>query len=137
MFGAVKDTHPELQKLYPLVITDTFDATRAFYLERLGAQITFDMPNYLQVRFGEAASAPELAFMRAETEFTPPGGSFSGQGIVISVPVASADAHAQSLTDRGVKLAEPPTDRPWQWRSFHVRDPSGVVLDFFHPVADG
>jgi hypothetical protein len=23
-------------------------------------------------------------------------------------------------------------DKPWGWRSFVVRDPNGVLLDFFH-----
>lgn len=135
MLGGVKDSVPV--KLYPLIITETFDATREFYVDRLGSQITFDMPNYLQIRFGEPEAAPELAFMRAGIENAPPGAPFTGAGLVVSVPVESADAYAKTLPKRRIEILGPPEDRPWRWRSFHVQDPAGVILDFFHPLTDG
>jgi hypothetical protein len=40
-------------KMVPLVFTEQFDATRSFYLDRLGATpVMEDGNNYLQVRFG-------------------------------------------------------------------------------------
>jgi lactoylglutathione lyase len=115
-------------KLIPLVMTDDLDAIRAFYRERIGAHFTFDLDNYVQVRFTEDESGPELAYMSA-----PQGASiFGGQGIIISVPTPDADAEHERIAGRGAQILETPADRPWGWRSFHVPDPTGVVLDFFH-----
>ncbi len=115
-------------KLFPLVITDDLDAIRAFYRERIGAHFTFDMEGYVQVRFTESEAGPELAFMKA-CEGMP---VFGGQGIIVSIPTEDADAEHERVAGRGAKILESPKDRPWGWRSFHVPDPTGVVLDFFH-----
>ena len=119
---------PNPTKLFPLVITDDLDAIRAFYREQIGAQFTFDLDNYLQVRFTADEAGPELAFMQA-CEGTP---AFAGQGIIVSIPTPDADAEHDRLLGRGATVREAPADRPWGWRSFHVPDPAGVVLDFFH-----
>ena len=37
-----------------------------------------------------------------------------------------------ALRDRGVTATSEPSLKPWGWRSFEVRDPNGVILDFFH-----
>lgn len=124
-------------KLIPLVISDAIPAIRAYYVERLGATPVFDYPQYLQLRFGDDEGAPELAFML--TTGAPqlgPQEAFAGKGIVISIPVANADAHHRTLVDRGVTIELPPSDKPWGWRSFTTRDPAGVVLDFFHALAE-
>lgn len=125
--------HPS--KLFPLVITERFDAMKAFYADKLGAQITFDMEHYLQVRFGDSPHAPELAFMRAGIDRPVPTESFPGRGVLVSIQVEDADARARALVEAGLELAAPVSDKPWGWRSFMVKDPSGLVLDFFHPVA--
>ncbi len=36
----------------------------------------------------------------------------------------------------GGPITAEPSDKPWRWRSFLVTDPNGVMLDFFHPLAD-
>lgn len=119
--------------LYPLIVVEDLDAVRQFYLDRLEAAEVFASPRYLQVRFGEGG--PELAFMRAGvTELDGTETPFSGRGVVVSIPVADADAHAAGVAERGIILASPPSDKPWQWRSFTVKDPSGLVLDFFHEL---
>lgn len=120
-------------KLFPLIVTERFDEMKAFYVDKLGAHLTFDLPNYLQVRFGEAVAAPELAFMRFGGPAPGPSAAFSGGGVVVSIPVENADAHADQLAQKGVSVSEV-EDRPWEWRSFYLVDPAGVVLDFFHPI---
>jgi catechol 2,3-dioxygenase-like lactoylglutathione lyase family enzyme len=123
--------------MVPLVFTEQFDATRAFYIDRLGATTVMeDGNNYLQVRFGSDDERPELAFCPPLPEESPLGAQpvFS-QGLLVSIPVDDADAHRKELVERGVDVPEP-TDKPWGWRSFLLRDPSGVTLDFYHVIAD-
>lgn len=124
-------------KLIPLVISDALPAIRAYYVDRLGCAAVFDFPHYLQVRFGNDDGDPELAFMASQgAPQLGPQEPFAGKGIVISIPTADADAHHRTLVDRGVVIELAPSDKPWGWRSFTARDPAGVVLDFFHPLAE-
>ena len=125
------------RKLFPLIVTDELAAVRAFYLDVLGWTPTYDLDTYLQVRFGEAEDGPELCFMAPGNipGIGDPAPVFPGRGLMVSVPTADADDHHRLLSERGAPITSPPADKPWGWRSFLVRDPSGVVLDFFHALA--
>jgi catechol 2,3-dioxygenase-like lactoylglutathione lyase family enzyme len=121
-------------KLFPMFMTTKLAETKAFYVGKLGWKVTYDLPSYLQVRIGDV-DGPELAFMNTETGSAVGAPNFPGQGVVVSVPVEDADRHHDALRERGVKPATEPSLKPWGWRSYEVRDPNGVVLDFFHVAA--
>lgn len=118
-------------KLFPMFMTAKLAETRAFYVDKLGWKATYDIPTYLQVRIDDL-DGPELAFMNTQTGSAAGSPNFQGQGVVVSVPVADADRHHDALRDRGVTATSEPSLKPWGWRSFEVRDPNGVILDFFH-----
>ncbi len=123
-------------KHFPLVITDKLAETKAYYTAKLGCSITFDLDAYLQVRFGEDPDAPELAFASPGSMGAKNGdsehGRFGGDGLILSVPTKDADAPCERLRGAGAEIGSEPSDKPWGWRSFAVRDPNGVWLDFFH-----
>jgi hypothetical protein len=124
-------------KMVPLVVTGTFDTTRSFYLDELGATPVMQAgDNYLQVRFGTDEDRPELAFCPPLPADSPIGAlpAYS-QGLLVSIPVDDADAYRKELMERGLDVPEP-TDKPWRWRSFLLVDPSGVTLDFYHVLPD-
>ena len=117
--------------LYPMFVSDNLQKTKEFYV-RAGFEVRFDMPEYLQVFHG-GPHGQDLCFM---TRAAAPQGSafdtFPGRGVVVSIPTESADAKAKALSGQGIELLSDVSDKPWGWRSFHVADPNGVVLDFFH-----
>jgi predicted enzyme related to lactoylglutathione lyase len=120
------------KSLLPLVVTDKLAETKAFYTQKVGFSVTIDMDGYLQVRYG-GEDGPELAFMKAGP--SPVMGDvprFDGRGLIVSIPTPDADAAHAAMTGRGAAPLSAPSDKPWQWRSFSVVDPNGVVLDFFH-----
>lgn len=114
-------------KLFPLVVTDDLARTRKCY-EALGFDVSIDMPDYIQFRYGKDESGPEIAFMKP----VPNTRRFGGEGLIVSIPTQDADHKHAQLEGTDVEVLGEPADRPWGWRSFHVKDPSGVVLDFFH-----
>ncbi len=114
-------------KLFPLIVTDKLDETRAFYKDTLNWEIAIDMDAYLQVR-SAGEDGPELAFMAPDGVHP----SYKGEGVILSVPTQSADELHDDLAKKSVELLGAPKDQPWGWRSFAARDPSGVLLDFFH-----
>ncbi|MEM7155417.1 MAG: VOC family protein [Myxococcota bacterium] len=123
-------------KLFPLVITDKLDETKAYYTGKAGFVVTFENDNYLQVRYGDDEARPELAFMRPSGD-TPMGPTvpFGGQGLIVSVPTKDADDKHQAMRGHGAQILSEPSDKPWGWRSFTAVDPNGVILDFFHESA--
>ena len=124
-------------RLFPLILTDKLESTKRYYVDKLGFEVTFDLPNYLQVRSTKAADAPELCFMQPDAF---PDGvkrpAFKGEGVIVSIPVDNADAAYDRMKSQGANVAEAPNDKPWGWRSYFVSDPNGVVLDFFHVYKD-
>lgn len=124
------------KKLFPLVVTDQIADTKAFYVDTAGFTVVHDAPEYLQVRYGDE-DGPELCFMRPDA--APMMGdlpTFGGQGLLVSIPTKDADATHKELKGRKAKVVAPPADKPWGWRSFIAVDPNGVLLDFFHVLAD-
>jgi catechol 2,3-dioxygenase-like lactoylglutathione lyase family enzyme len=119
-------------KLFPLILTAKLEATKQFYVEKLGFRVVYDLPTYLQLAYGDG-DAPELCFMKPDA--FPDGKTlpaFDGRGVYVSVPTPSADEKYAALQLANVELLSKPEDKPWGWRSFLVADPSGLVLDFFH-----
>ena len=117
--------------LYPMFICNDLEKTKEFYL-RAGFGVRFDMPEYLQVFHG-GPDGQDLCFMTREA--APKGrpyDSFAGRGVVVSIPTPDADAKCQELGAQGIEVLSEVSDKPWGWRSFHVADPNGVILDFFH-----
>jgi catechol 2,3-dioxygenase-like lactoylglutathione lyase family enzyme len=123
-------------KLFPMILTDKLAETKAYYTEKLGATVTFEGEGYLQVRFGADESGPELAFMKPQT-MDMLGGAlprFPGQGLLVSIPTANADAAHAEMKKKGAEIRVGVLDKPWGWRSYVVHDPNGVLLDFFHAL---
>lgn len=124
-----------LNKLIPMITTADIKATKAFYVDQLGFDIVFDMPNYLHVSYN---NGPELAFMPGG-EFPPMGKgvhrqTFTGVGLAISIPTVSADKKAEEFKAKGIELMMDVEDKPWGWRSVFIVDPNGLVLDFSHEL---
>ncbi len=120
-------------KLFPLVITDKLDQTKAFYTERAGFSLSFEQGSYIQVRYG-GEDGPELCFMSKEAAAPLHQEPFDGRGLIVSIPTKSADDAHSTLLDRGAAPMSTPSDKPWGWRSFGIADPNGIVLDFFHVI---
>lgn len=126
--------HTTPNRLFPLIVTDRLEEVRAFYVKTLGYSLSVDTPDYLQVRFGDEA-APELCFIQKKSD-GPYSTVFPGSGVTVSVPTTSADEAHAAWAKKKVSMLSQPVDLPYGWRSFTLKDPSGVVLDFFHVLPE-
>jgi catechol 2,3-dioxygenase-like lactoylglutathione lyase family enzyme len=123
-------------QLYPMFIASDLARTRDFYV-RAGFTVRFDMPEYLHLAYAGDPNL-ELAFMKPHQATNGRKyESYSGQGVVISIPTDDADEKSKELANQGISSVNPIEDKPWGWRSFHVEDPNGVILDFFHVYKEG
>lgn len=124
------------KRILPMFVTDRLDATRRFYVDQAGFRAAHDQDGYLCVTYGEGEDEVAISFVRPEALSMLPERTFAGRGAMLSVPTPDADRKARELADAGVAPLVPTETRPWGWRSFLVRDPNGVLLDFFHVAAE-
>lgn len=120
-----------ISSIVPIVTTDRLRETRAFYVDVLGFQLSFDHDHYLGVRAGDPGSA-ELGFMLPDADAPH---RFEGRGLAYAVSVADADRECARLKALGLPILAEPADQPWGARSFVVADPNGVALVISHPIA--
>src|SRR5690349_6181768 len=116
--------------IVPIVTTTRMRETRAFYLDQLGFELSYDHDHYLGVR-GGPKGAPELGFMPPDAEAPE---VFAGKGITVAIGVADVDAEYARLRRLGVEVVQEPTDQPWGARTIVIRDPNGIALYLSHPI---
>ncbi|HEX5053617.1 MAG TPA: VOC family protein [Planctomycetota bacterium] len=118
------------QNIVPIVTTSRLRETRAFYVDLLGFEVSFEHDHYLGVRAGPAGSA-ELGFMRPDADAP---GTFGGLGMTFGIRVADADLECERLRTAGARIVQEPADMPWGARAFATVDPNGVALYVSHPI---
>lgn len=119
------------QTIVPCVTTARMRETRAFWIDKLGFELSYDHTHYLGVR-GGPKGACEIGFLLPDADAPV---SFSGGGLTLCLTVESADREHTRLAKAGVAIVAPPTDFPWGMRAFSVKDPNGVVVSIAHPIA--
>jgi catechol 2,3-dioxygenase-like lactoylglutathione lyase family enzyme len=119
-----------IRSLIPIVTTTSLAETRAFWVDLLGFQVSYDSPFYLGVRTG-APGTPELGFMTQDAE-TPQ--AFAGRGLGIVCNVDDADREHARIVAAGVRVADPLADKPWGARSFGLVDPNGIGVWLSHAI---
>jgi catechol 2,3-dioxygenase-like lactoylglutathione lyase family enzyme len=100
---------------------DELAASRDFYVEVLGMQVTMDDP-VLDLQSPEHPSAEVIIGAQEMQNSTP---SF---GVDVGEPSAVDAAHAEAVR-RGLRVVYPLTDEPWGVRRFFVEDPGGTVIN--------
>ncbi len=120
----------QTQSIVPCVTTSRMRETRAFWIDKLGFELSYEHEHYLGVRGGPKGS-PEIGFMLPDQE-APKG--FGGAGLTLCLRVDDADRECARLWNAGVEIVAPPTDYPWGMRAFTVKDPNGVLVTITHAI---
>lgn len=123
-------------QIHTMILTLDMDATRDFYLS-IGARSIWDTPEHMCFGFGEEGQPGSISFFPPSSPgFALQQEAFGGAGLMLCIPAGKADARCAEFRAQGIPILEEPTDRDWNWRSFLIRDPNGVVLDFFEVLPD-
>ena len=96
-------------------------ASRDFYVEVLGMQVTMD-DTVLDL---QSPDDPAAEIIIGAQEMQDPSPSF---GVDVGEPAAVDAAHAEAV-GRGLRVVYPLTDEPWGVRRFFVEDPGGTVIN--------
>jgi predicted enzyme related to lactoylglutathione lyase len=108
-----------VRRIKPNVLSDDFDASRAFYTGVVGLD---EGPGLDWILFfGTDDRAVQLSVMKLDVH------AHVHPDVSIEVDDVD-DVHARAV-GAGCEIVYPPTDEPWGLRRFFVRDPNGAVIN--------
>jgi catechol 2,3-dioxygenase-like lactoylglutathione lyase family enzyme len=96
-------------------------ASRDFYVETLGLQVTMESP----VLCLSSSANPSAQVILSPPGLEVPQPSF---GVDLGDPQAVDAAHAEALR-RGLRIVYPLTDESWGVHRFFVEDPGGTIVN--------
>jgi len=115
---------------YAILFVSDLERSIAFYRDVIGLPFRFATESYAEF---ETAGAKFALFVRSRLpeligKEAPAGEAPWPQGEVAFF-VDDVDSEHDRLTQAGVIVLAPPTDRPWGERTLHVADPDGYVVE--------
>ena len=122
-------------RIMPIIAVPSVDATRNFYVDRLGFHHVMGMVgkdgqlDFCTVGLGTAS----IMFSRAQSSTPMPPGK---QPVEIYLEVEDVDALHNALKKKGVAISDPLTLQWWGDRTFKVPDPNGYEIWFYTNVAE-
>ena len=125
-----------LHSFYPVICTDRVAATREFYLEHFGFEVTFDAGWYASMRRTDTSA--ELALVDASHPTIPDGYRCTARGLILNFEVGDVDAEYRRLVERaGLEPRLELRSEDFGQRHFIVADPSGVLIDVITEIPPG
>jgi len=130
-------TEPEIGSAAPLFIVRNVPAALAFYRDKLGFEITFEVSEPDDVFFGIVQRGRAMIMFKAiDADPVPNHTRDIGHGLArwdAYIYVPDPDALAAEFASRDVAFFEPLTNNSDNLRGFEVQDADGYVLYFGRP----
>jgi catechol 2,3-dioxygenase-like lactoylglutathione lyase family enzyme len=115
-----------MERAIPILPTEDLAAAKAFYIDRLGFHVTFEV--------SEDGHSGLLGVARGTIEITldsPMNGH--GRNGCVALQVDDTDSYYREWSSK-VDVLRPPKDEEWGARTFDLLDPSGNTLFVMGPV---
>lgn len=123
----------QINSFYPVLMTNQITATRNFYTQHFGFQITFEADWYVSLK--SADGRYELAFVAFDHETVVQAYQKSVQGLLLNMEVDNADSEYERLiTKGGLPLRRELLTEDFGQRHFATSDPNGVLIDVIQIV---
>lgn len=126
-FGAIQAVD------YTVIIVRDMNAMRGFYEGVLNFSVARVLSeNWIEYRIGTTILALSNPGLTADDKRTPEGSA--AVQLAFCVPVPSVDACAAELTQMGIAILSPPTDRDFGHRTLFFRDPDGNLIEIYTEI---
>lgn len=123
----------QVNSFYPVLMTDDVAASRDFYVQHFGFQVTFDSDWYVSLK--SADSRFELAVLQHDHETVVEGYRKPVQGLLLNFEVNDVDAeYARLIQGAGLPLKRELLTEDFGQRHFATVDPNGVLIDVIQNV---
>lgn len=123
----------QANSFYPVLMTNQITATRDFYIQHFGFQITFEAEWYVSLK--SADGRYELAFVAYNHDTVVADYQKPIQGLLLNFEVDNVDAEYERLvTAGGLPLRRELLTEEFGQRHFATSDPNGVLIDVIQIV---
>jgi len=114
------------------ICADDLSATRDFYIDLLGLEVTYDSAWYVLLR-SPTHPTLELGIIARDHELVPAGYRHAPTGMYLTFVVDDVDATHEKAIASEMDLIQGPVDEFYGQRRFLVRDPAGTLVDVSSP----
>lgn len=123
----------QVNSFYPVLMTHNIPATRDFYVQHFGFQITFEADWYVSLKSSD--DRYELAFVSVDHQTVVAAYQKPVQGLLLNFEVDSADAEYKRLiSNAGLPLRRELLTEDFGQRHFTTSDPNGVLIDVIQVI---
>jgi catechol 2,3-dioxygenase-like lactoylglutathione lyase family enzyme len=123
----------QVNSFYPVLMTHNIPATRDFYIQHFGFQITFEADWYVSLKSSD--DRYELAFVSVDHQTVVAAYQKPVQGLLLNFEVDSADAEYERLiSNAGLPLRRELLTEDFGQRHFTTSDPNGVLIDVIQVI---
>lgn len=118
-------------KLNAGIITKNLEASKDFYVNKLGLKVRFESDFYLLLHT-EGKVDTEIAFLLPNhpTQTDIFKSEFNGKGVFITIEVENVDKVYKEIKAKQIPIVLEIKDEEWGDRHFAIQDPNGVGIDF-------
>ena len=118
---------------YTVILARDMPAMRRFYENILRFPLKRELSqNWVEYQVGNNILALSMPGLTASDDPTPKGSAALQLAFKVAVP--DVDRCADELTQKGIELVSPPTDRDFGHRTLFFRDPDGNLLEIFADI---
>ena len=125
----LKALKPNLNSVYPVIVTKSIDQTKNFYVKWFGCKLLFESTWFILLQM-PGTNENLIAFIDEIHPSSPPSPkAFSGEGAFYTINVSDAKILFDAFARAKAKFAYTLTDEPWGQKRFAVIDPNGLWID--------
>ena len=117
-----------MNSLFPVLCTESVDASHRFYKNLFGMQAAFEIDWYVQLQSPDNETI-QIAFVQADHPSVPERFQAMPAGTIVTLEVDDADQYHNKAKELGLAIELSLRDEPWGQRHFMVVDPGGVLVD--------
>lgn len=123
----------QTKSFYPVLMSNQIAASKAFYMQHFGFEVTFEADWYVSLRTPD--SRFELALVAPDHETVVKAYQQPVAGLILNFEVEDADAeYARLITQAGLPLKRELLTEDFGQRHFATVDPNGVLIDVIQIV---
>jgi len=118
---------------YPIICTDEFEQTVAFYEDYFDFLPALEMQGFV-VLSSECAADMYIAVIDTKHPLIPERFKKPVSGLILSFPVKDAKAMYDKLYDEGLDLVSEPEYAKCGRKHFFVEDPNGILINIAEEI---
>lgn len=117
----------------PIILSDDVAATRDFYADLIGFEITFDNGWFVELHSPTNPSA-RISIWQRDHELIDPAMRHAPQGVIVNILLDDVDSVHRIAVDKDLPIVLDLRNEGYGMRRFITKDPSGTLVDISTPI---